>query len=572
MRPLIGTYISLPRLDWAHKGALTALTRAVSILALASSLILPSFGLASARVVNGAILVPTGGSTRPQRCFHSLVGDPLQGATGWVLEATPGEHFSLSARSDNTRLNDFDIYFFSELPACQDSAAAVGFTSSANETGTVPSARKFAVIVLAVGTPGAAFSYVEEPSPTLTGPIDISGTFEPKPVSRPIYATKPPSEDPDRQEKFIEAADGVSLYVETWLPVLKDGNDPAKHVPTILIATPYLRKGAEEYPGAPGFIEYMTSRGFAVAQHHVRGTGESGGCIEQTSNKQIDDGARIIEYVGRDAPWSNGNVGMYGISYDAETQLSVAGRGDPSKTKYLKAIVPVASVGGQYEYSNRDGVPFELHGFESNLTYFGLSAVPGMRPVENDYPGKAECQQEMLIEPLDMSGDLRPFWKDREYRPDAANIRAATLWVHGFADFNVEPITIAGYFDRLPSSTPKKGLFGIWNHAFPDSHSSVEPTWARADWLPMVTAWFDHYLKNIPGDVESWPPVQVQASDGTWRSEPRFPTTGGPVGQLALAPTAGWETPHQRDRRATSRSNPDYLRMRGTEPCSRPNQ
>lgn len=53
----------------------------------------------------------------------------------------------------------------------------------------------------------------------------------------------------------------------------------------------------------------------------MRGTGESGGCLEQTAQNQIDDGGRVIEYLGRDAPWSNGRVGMYGASYDAETQI-----------------------------------------------------------------------------------------------------------------------------------------------------------------------------------------------------------------------------------------------------------
>lgn len=41
----------------------------------------------------------------------------------------------------------------------------------------------------------------------------------------------------------------------------------------------------------------------------MRGTGNSGGCLEQTAENQI---------------------GMYGVSYDAETQVSVAGLGDPA--------------------------------------------------------------------------------------------------------------------------------------------------------------------------------------------------------------------------------------------------
>jgi hypothetical protein len=100
----------------------------------------------------------------------------------------------------------------------------------------------------------------------------------------------------------------------------------------------------------------------------------------------------------------------------------------------------------------------------------------------------------------------------------------------------VHPITTAGWFDRLPATTPHKGVFGVWNHAFPFRHPAVEPDWARDDWMPMVTAWFDRYLKGLPTGVESWPDVQVQDSTGQWRVEHEFPSTGGPVGQLSLGP------------------------------------
>jgi hypothetical protein len=60
--------------------------------------------------------------------------------------------------------------------------------------------------------------------------------------------------------------------------------------------------------------------------------------------------------------------------------------------------------------------------------------------------------------------------------------------------------------------------------------------WARADWYDMVTSWFDRYLKGLDTGVEKWPDVQVQASDGQWWEVTEYPTTGGPLGQLALGP------------------------------------
>jgi len=331
-------------------------------------------------------------------------------------------------------------------------------------------------------------------------PAPVKGqVFAPAPQSKPLYGTRAPEQDPARQRHVVQAADGVELYTETWLPAPEAGRTPPKRLPTVLIMTPYVIQGQKRYSGARGdAIEYFTQRGYAVTQAHVRGTGESGGCLEQTASNQIEDGARVVEYLGRDASWSNGKVGMYGISYDAETQISVAGLGDKSKTKYLKAIVPAATVGGQYEYSHFDGVPMAGQALLSNVAYLGLtSATQGKTstPVKNAQ--KATCQPEVLANSFNPTGDMGSYWMAREYRGGASKITAATLMVHGLADFNVQTSTLAGFYDRLPRSTPRKGLFGVWNHSFPNAHSAVAPDWARADWLPMVTAWYDRYLKGL---------------------------------------------------------------------------
>ena len=367
---------------------------------------------------------------------------------------------------------------------------------------------------------------------------DKGSAFHVKVKAKALYLTKDPSEDPETQQHYVEGHDGTQLYVETWLPARIDGGPrvPAR-IPTILIMTPYVSQGVEEYPAGsmPSFIDYFTARGFAVAQHHVRGTGESGGCLEQTASNQWKDGAYVVEYLGRDAPWTNGKVGMYGISYDAETQISTAGLGNPRKTKYLKAIVPAASVGSQYDWNYFDGIPWIGQTFFGNAGYlYGVSLFPGQQPAPQHYPEKMECQDEVMGESANIDGDYTQYWKDRELRQGAPNVKAATLYVHGLRDFNVQDITVQGWFNRLPKTTPHKGLFGVWNHAFPAAHGSVEPDWVRADWYDMVQAWFERYLKGLDTDVEQWPDVQLQDSTGQWWAVPEYPNTRGPMGQLAL--------------------------------------
>lgn len=369
---------------------------------------------------------------------------------------------------------------------------------------------------------------------------DAGTAWEPAPVSQPLYGTAAPASKPDIQRRWITARDGVKVYVETWLPAAKNGNEPPERVPTILVSTPYAKQGNSRYEKLQpnDLVPYFTARGYAVAVTHVRGTGESGGCLEQTAAAQIDDTARVIEYLGRDAPWSNGNVGMYGKSYDAETQVSTAGLGGAARTKYLKAIVPIASVGGQYEYSNMDGVPFAGQAALSNATYLALtSATPGATTPQQptQMAEKLTCVAELSVMAADPTGDLNPVWAAREYRPGVANIKAATLWVHGLADFNVLPVAVSAFFDRLPDTTPHVGLFGVWQHEYPDAHPKTEKAWERPDFFPMVTAWYDRYLKDLDSGVESWPRVQVQDNLGQWRSEPEWPNNqGAPTGQLAL--------------------------------------
>lgn len=364
---------------------------------------------------------------------------------------------------------------------------------------------------------------------------DRGTAFEPTPVSQALYGTAPST-----QKHWVIARDSVRLFVETWLPAVKDGNEPPVRMPTILVATPYASQGVSRYEGLQpdDLVPYFTARGYAVAITHVRGTGESGGCLEQTAANQIDDTARVIEYLGRDAPWTDGNVGMYGKSYDGETQVSVAGLGGEARTRYLKAIVPIASVAGQYEYSNMDGVPFAGQAALSNAGYLALtSLMPGETTPQQptQMAEKLTCVPELSVMAADPTGDMNPVWAAREYRPGAKNITAATLWVHGLVDFNVLPVGISAFFDRLPASTPKAGVFGVWQHEYPDAHANTEPAWERRDFFPMVLAWYDRYLKGLDSGVESWPVVQVQDNTGQWRAEPEWPRNdGAPVGQLAL--------------------------------------
>jgi X-Pro dipeptidyl-peptidase len=312
-------------------------------------------------------------------------------------------------------------------------------------------------------------------------------------------------------EHAFEGTTGVKLYVDYFLPDLPEG----QKAPVILVFTPYQDPGADEVlPGQPAeayrpkLVEYFVPRGYAVAFADVRGNHRAGGCIDQTGPEQWQDGYDYVEWLGTQE-WSNGRVGMWGASYDAETQFTTAMMNPP----HLATIVPVASVSNQYEWSFYQGVPYEMQPFIGMFSYFQGSAVPSTDPMDAPrYPEKLTCQPEQFGAGLDFSGDMTEFWKTRDYRGMAGNITASVLHVHGLADWNVRPVHVDPLFNDIKSE--KRAVFGQWPHAFPD----------RKDWDALLNAWYDHFLMGREnGILDILPPVLVEDDQEGWHGMEAFP-------------------------------------------------
>jgi predicted acyl esterase len=382
-----------------------------------------------------------------------------------------------------------------------------------------------------LGVPDAARA--QEPLPV----GDLGVAFDPPPLPAPRYGLKAPASSPT-QVRIVPAADGTALYTETWLPAVKDGNVPPARVPVVVHYTPYAVKNvsASYEP-----ISWLVPRGYAVTIAHVRGSGGSGGCIEQTADYEVDDGGRIIEDAGELAPWASGAVGMYGISYPGGTQLATATGPDRERLESLKAIVVGAPVASAYEFYNHDGVPRLGHAVGGAGTYFLQASNPLDSPEHLlERPG---CQPGVLAGSVPIDGGYSSFYAARDHTRHLDRLEAATLMVHGSADRRVAAHEQAGLFDAIPASTPHVGLFGVWDHEWPDGFgfngpglTSPRKDWERADWKPMAFAWFETHLRGADAGVADWPAVQVQATDGQWRSASTWPTAPGPERVLRLGP------------------------------------
>ena len=294
-------------------------------------------------------------------------------------------------------------------------------------------------------------------------------------------------------------------------------------------------------------MQTMVPRGYAYSQLHVRGTGASLGCIDLYGPTEASDGALAIEWVATKSPWGNGVVGGYGVSYPGGTILNAAGRGDPAKTQYLKAVLAGAPALGLYESAwTFDGVPSFLIPQLYVGQYMTLTSLP---PGENGNPVqyatqlalKPRCYPDHVRTALDLSGDFTPYYEAREGRDFVQNIKAAVFTFHGHGDtipyHGVPPMLQLGLFDRLPASTPKFGVFGWFGHENPSTNNfGIRPDIRRGDFLAMEIAWYDHFLKGIDSGIADWGVAQVQGSDGRWRVVHDWPRGGGDETRtLALA-------------------------------------
>src|SRR5713101_6564217 len=75
--------------------------------------------------------------------------------------------------------------------------------------------------------------------------------------------------------------------------------------------------------------------GFVVIQVDTRGTGKSPGYLDPRSPREIVDYCDAIEWAATQ-PWSNGKIGLLGISYYAAGQWMIAAERPP----HLAAMLP----------------------------------------------------------------------------------------------------------------------------------------------------------------------------------------------------------------------------------------
>ncbi|CAJ1351828.1 unnamed protein product [Effrenium voratum] len=154
---------------------------------------------------------------------------------------------------------------------------------------------------------------------------------------------------------YVRMSDGVRIAVDVLLPPCAQGVDGSyRPVPCVLHMARYWRAWEMRWPlrellnrGEPwdfllgGWKRTLVESGFAVLSADVRGAGASGGTQNVVwSARETQDTLELIDFVvgagGKPAqPWSDRQVSLVGVSYDAGVAVRAAAHNHPA----IKAVV-----------------------------------------------------------------------------------------------------------------------------------------------------------------------------------------------------------------------------------------
>lgn len=132
-------------------------------------------------------------------------------------------------------------------------------------------------------------------------------------------------------EKNVPAVmrDGTTLYADVYRP------DGEGKYPVLLQRMPYNK---DFLPLSTMVLDPLAAahRGYVVIIQDVRGRFASEGDTFYIYKNEFNDGYDSVEWAAS-LPYSDGNVGMYGLSYMGMTQFQAA----IMKPPHLKAIFPI---------------------------------------------------------------------------------------------------------------------------------------------------------------------------------------------------------------------------------------
>lgn len=347
--------------------------------------------------------------------------------------------------------------------------------------------------------------------------------------------------------------DGTILRANVYRPV-GDGQWPV-----LLTRLPY----GKDLPIGASMMDpaQVARRGYVVIVQDTRGRWTSGGEWIPFFHEALD-GVDTIEWASR-LPYSNGSVGMYGISYFGFTQWSAA----LHQPAALKAMSPFQTWSDPLNGVVFRGGALELGSAGSWQLMMGLDVLIRRHRDDPETLGRSIY---LLAKEIDALGELG-YWSLplREFEPLKRHNVAPSFFENFSRPMDrghelIQPMTIVGrhenvtvptlngggWYDiflqdtinnfntmREQGSTPgarqSKLIIGPWTHGgvtnpigemnfgFGSSAAFID---LQMDFVSWQVRWFDHWLKGIDTGMLQEAPIKLFVmGTNVWRDEQEWP-------------------------------------------------
>ncbi len=324
------------------------------------------------------------------------------------------------------------------------------------------------------------------------------------------------------ENEWIPMKDGIRLAARLWIPE----DAAAKPVPVVFEYLPY-RLWDDLRWRDDATAANLAPYGIAFVRVDVRGTGNSDGVItDEYDVPELTDGVQVIAWLAKQ-PWSNGSVGMRGISWGGINSLQIAAMAPPE----LKAIMPMGCCDNRYtDDAHYMGGAYGEQNLGWGTSFMGEMASPPDPDVvganwEQRWRERLEATP-AIVKRWSEHQRFDAYWKRGSIAVNYADIKCAVYVVDGWGD------PYSNIIGRLLANlkVPRKGLIGPWGHIYPNLANPIGLQWQYEE-----VRWWQQWLLGIETGIMKEPMLRVYSmhkSDsaafpnevpGRWIAESNWP-------------------------------------------------
>ncbi len=282
------------------------------------------------------------------------------------------------------------------------------------------------------------------------------------------------------------------------------------------------------------YLENMLKHGYVVIVVERPGTGASFGVMNASFEVGAREANEILDWIAAQH-WCNGNIGMYGDSFQAMIQFAAATTGN----SHLKAIFPVSSGLDLYTAVTYPGGVYNktFASFFSWSTSF-LESV--LTPVDNDKDGSMLAKVRKERSGSTLAKQSEGWFKKFPFR-DSITPGGIKIWegpanlypLLGRINQSGIPVYMTtGWYDLFSGA----GDMFLWYANLtvpkrltvrPADHSEVEKNQFDLDFGAEAHRWFDYWLRGIDNGIMDEPPIHYYVMGASkkdaWRTSAQWP-------------------------------------------------